>query len=97
MIADIIINFVLIVLFESLAVAILILFRNDAIYKIRMKALDIVGKRLADLISDHKCSLEDIKTAYGSLDNLSYNEMLTKHLEKWKFEDFYPGLAKDEK
>ena len=67
---------------------IVILYRNNIVYKARCKALDIISEKTRKAI-DNDGDWQEIQkqyTEYGS-----YLQMLFD-FGKWKFEDFYPDL-----
>lgn len=90
-----------IVLYIVMAVGIfgiILLIRNELVYKSRIKAIDVAGKKARHIIDNSKTIEEMGKwcDAYNERDTFgTYGEMLFD-LRKWKYEHFYPNWVFDE-
>jgi hypothetical protein len=84
-----IISVILYICFVGLIFSIVMLIRNEIVYKYTIEALEITSNRAKKLI-DEGCP--DFMSPYKKLEEYgSYNQMLFD-ISAWKFEDFFPRL-----
>ena len=76
---------------QGLVLCIIMLIRNNLIFSYRSRALEICHKEAQQLISSEH--FNDWKAAYELYDKFNYDDMMNKHLTKWRFKDFFPELV----
>lgn len=78
--------FILCVLIQSMFVCVFMLYRNNCVYNIQ-KELGYIASLKAQKSIDN--GDYNWMRYYNAIEAISYDDMLNKHLTKWKLEDFY--------